>query len=533
VQCVSRKAGARSHPCKTVFEQVSGSLVSLAGREYVEAACRARAALSGEAVEELMKLAEDPVEFYPPSYHARLLRLLPETGQFYSRPAKASSNGATSDDFRAHSNKALAPLSCMGYFRVAEDGRLFLTAKSAHYHAPLGHDFPGYRLLEHGRRLGIANATHNNFRGHITRLLEERLVCRAGGIAWKSAGSGGAADELLASKRATDLNRVLNLETGSLAAEAALKMLLARFYKIQPGSPAPKYQGRTPVIAVLGDDHGAISANYHGTAVLTQMMRGMWPEILGALEQNNVLLVRPVRPNDLDGLEGLFREYETGRFKIAGFFHELVMMNYGARALSQEFVARLYALCEQYDVPSVADEIQTCVWSPQIFMFREYGVKPNIVVLGKGFPGGEYAASRVLFSAAMDTLPQFGALVTNGQEELASLAYLITLEWAECNAQVTAAVGEYYEGRLNDLTAEFPHLIASIEGRRHMAGVHFVDLAPAQAFTRHLQEAGIDISVQVYKDGCPPTALTKLPLTVGYEVVDFIVDRMRDALKRI
>ena len=171
-------------------------------------------------------------------------------------------------------------------------------------------------------------------------------------------------------------------------------------------------------------------------------------------------------------------------------------------------------------------------------IWREVDADPETSVaiirgIGKGFSGGEYAASRVLFSAAMDTLPQFGALVTNGQEELASLAYLITLEWAECNAQVTAAVGEYYEGRLNDLTAEFPHLIASIEGRRHMAGVHFVDLAPAQAFTRHLQEAGIDISVQVYKDGCPPTALTKLPLTVGYEVVDFIVDRMRDALKRI
>ena len=38
--------------------------------------------------------------------------------------------------------------------------------------------FPGYRLLETARALGIPNATHNNTRGCITRLLEEELVRR-------------------------------------------------------------------------------------------------------------------------------------------------------------------------------------------------------------------------------------------------------------------------------------------------------------------------------------------------------------------
>jgi len=502
---------------------------SLLGREYVEAVCAARSALTGESFGVLMRVAEEPVEFYPPAYHQRLLALLPAVGRVWSAAVKVSASGAPSNAFRANSNKDQAPLSCMGYYRIGENGRLCLTTKSAHYHAPVGHDFPGYRLLEHAKRLGIPNATHNNTRGHITRLLEERLVCRAAGVA-----SGDTAmANLLSSNSATGLNRVLNLETGSLAAEAALKMLLARFYRVEPGSPPPKYQGRRPVLAVLGDDEGGTTGNYHGTTTLTQLMRGMWPEMLDALEKSNVLAVRAVRADDLEGLDTLFRAYETPPFKIAGFFHELVMMNYGGRALSQEFVERLYALCAEHDVPAVADEIQTCVWSPEIFMFREYGVKPDIVVLGKGFPGGEYAASRVLFSAAMDNLPQFGALVTNGQEELASLAYLVTLRWAEANATVTKAVGEYYERRLNDVAEAFPHLVTSIEGRRHMAGVYFVDLASAKAFTRHLHEAGLDISVQTYKEGCPPSALTKLPLTVGFEVVDFVVDRMRDALTRI
>lgn len=509
---------------------MSCSLSSLIGREYVEAVCEARAELSGESAGSLVKMADETVDFFPSAYQTRLLQLLPKVGKNLLKPIESTADGATSDAFRANSSKGQAPRSCMGYYRLGEDGRLFLTTKSAHYHTPLGHDFPGYRVLECARRLGVPNAIHNNMRGHITRLLEERLVCSAAGVAFDDEAG---REALLASTSATVLNRVLNLETGSLAAEAAFKLLLARFYKVNPQSPTPKYAGRTPVIAVLGDDDGGITANYHGTTVFTQMMRGMWPEILDTLEGEKTLAVRAVKANDMEGLERLFREYETSPYKIAGFFHELVMMNFGARTLSEKFVKRLYALCEQHDAPTVVDEIQTCVWSPEIFMFREYGVKPSVVVLGKGFPGGEFAASRALFSATMDSLPQFGALVTNGQEELASLAYLVTLKWVETNATETAAVGDYYMQRLNDLAEVFSHLITSIEGRRHLAGIYFVDLASAKRFTRYLQEAGLDISVQTYKEGCPPSALTKLPLTFGFETVDFVIERMRDALTTI
>ena len=67
---------------------------------------------------------------------------------------------------------------------------------------------------------------------------------------------------------------------------------------------------------------------------------------------------------------------------------------------------------------------------------------PDFVSVGKGFPGGEYPASRqILSTARMDTLDQFGALVTNGQEELASLAYLVTMEFVRANGAYIAALG--------------------------------------------------------------------------------------------
>ena len=514
---------------KTRFHDVKLSLQDLLGKDYIDAVRSARRFLTGND-RHGKSLATDKVSFYPRSFQLRQAELLPRVGTACARAIKTSASGATTAAFRSHEKTTSAPLSGFGYFRLAEDGRLFLISKCEHYHVPLGHDFPGYALVDRARDLGIPNATHNNTRGHITRLLEEELVRTAAGAQRDDRAAMG---RLLASKSKTVLNRVLNLETGSLAAEAAIKMVLSRFYRSQPDSPEPKYAGRIPVVIVIGDDQGGLGANYHGTTMVDQMMRGMWPDLIGGCEKQDLLLIRCVRPDNIEELETVFAKYEKGRYKIAGFFHELVLMNYGAVCLSERFVRRAYTLCRKSDVPTFVDEIQSCIWSPELYMFREYGIKPTLVAIGKGFSGGQYAASRILFSSVMDSLPQFGALVTNGQEELASLAYLITMRWAEMNADVTRAVGDLYEERLKQLGERHPTLIASVEGKRHLAGIYFHDLSIGKTFAGRLNAFGLDISVQTYKSGCPPSALTKLPLTAGYEVIDMVVDRMDTVLKSI
>ncbi|MFH1737948.1 MAG: aminotransferase class III-fold pyridoxal phosphate-dependent enzyme [bacterium] len=515
---------------KTKFCAVRLSLKDLLGKDYIDAVCAAHAYLSGENPRASKALASQKIDFYPKSFQQRLIELLPHVGKVCSRPLRLSAHGATTAAFQSNTKTTLAPVSGMGFFRLTEDGRLFLTSKSEHYHVPVGHSFPGYRLIDHAQRLGIPNATHNNTRGHITRLLEEELVRTAAGI---PPGDRAALNRILASKSKLVLNRVLNLETGSLAAEAAIKMILARFYQPQADSPEPKYKGRIPVMVVIGDDDGKLQANYHGTTIVTQTMRGMWPDILSRFEKQGILLVRSVRPNHTEDLKAIFHEYEQDRYKIAGFFHEFVLMNYGAKRLTKQFARQAYALCKNHDVPTVADEIQSCAWYPDLYLFPEYGVKPTFVAIGKGFTGGEYAASRILFSAAMDTLPQFGALVTNGQEELASLAYLITMRWAQANGDVTSAVGEYYESELRTLAERYPRHISAIEGKHHLAGIFFHDLSIGKAFASRLNAIGLDISVQTYKADSPPSALTKIPITAGYEGIDAIITRMDEALKSI
>jgi hypothetical protein len=60
----------------------------------------------------------------------------------------------------------------------------------------------------------------------------------------------------------------------------------------------------------------------------------------------------------------------------------------------------------------------------------------------------------MIFSGAFDSLSQFGALVTNGQEELASLAYLITMEFIAENGAEIERVGKLYHSAMVELAAK-------------------------------------------------------------------------------
>jgi len=518
------------HPRRTRFVPVRLSLADLVGKDYVDAVVAARAALAGDDARELRRLAREKVDFLPVSFLKAQVGLLPRVGGNIARPLRESSPGASTAAFNAATHPAMAPLTGWGCYRIGEDGRLHFILKSEHYHAPLGHGFPGYRLLEHARRLGIPNATHNNTRGHITRLLEAELVRTANGLPY---GDDAALAKAVRTRRPGVLNRVLNLETGSLAAEAGIKMMLARFYRIQQDSPEPQQSGTIHVIAVIGDDAGGLQANYHGTTILAQALRGMWHDLRIRLENDGFLKIVSVRPNNFDDLENAFARHARNRYKLAGFIYEIVLMNYGGRLLSRKFVRRIHELARKHGVPTMVDEIQTGVWSTELFMFREYGVRPTLVAVGKGFPGGEYPASRIVFQAQMDTMPQFGALVTNGQEELASLAYLVTMRWAEANAAVTCGIGEYYSQELRRLVETHPQHLSKIEGCRHLASLYFHELDAAKEFVKLLANGGLDISVQAYKANCPPGALTKLPLIAGYEAVDMVIARMDGALRRL
>ena len=237
-----------------------------------------------------------------------------------------------------------------------------------------------------------------------------------------------------------------------------------------------------------------------------------------------------VRINDFSDFKEKVGRYNNGKYKIAGFLHEIVLMIYGAILLGKDYLREVYGLCHAYDIPVLVDEIQTGIWYPGHFLFLEYDLDPDFVAVGKGFPGGQYPASKIITTPRMDTLNLFGALVTNGQEELASLSYLITIEFARENADHIRAVGLYYEGRLSEFMERHPEVVAGIEGAGLLSAVRFHRETDATAFAKALNSRCIDVSVHTYKPKCPPTALTKLPLISTERMIDTLIRHFDEVL---
>ena len=508
-----------------MLKNISRSLEELLGAGYTEAVIGARTALTGEDPEALRAIARERVEFYPEAFAKRQDELFAALGTAFAPPFANGEEGAPSDSFHAAQHSAMAPLGGWGCYRVGEDGRLYFAGKSEHYHIPLGHSFPGYALIENAKKLGIPNATHNNTRGYITRRTERALIAAANGLAPDEPEMAG----LLAKQETGVLNRVINLETGSLAVEAALKMMLSRFYSID-GQPA-RYEGRVPDFFIMADNAGGTAGNYPGTTVIAQTLRGLWPGFAEKAEAAGLYKVVSVAINDAADFARKLAEYNKPPYKTAGFCHEIILMNYGGIRLKESYLQAVYRLCRESDTPVLCDEIQSCAWYEGLFLFRKYGLAPDFVSVGKGFPGGCYPASKCLTSGAFDSLNQFGALVTNGQEELASLSYLITMEFIAANGAHIDETGRYYHEAVASAARRHPKVVDGVEGDAHMTAICFRDADEVSAFCKRMnQECCIDISSQTYKPNCPPVALTKLPLLVDKAIVDGLTAKMDECL---
>ena len=510
-----------------MFKNQKLSLADILGGEYIEALAAANEALGELSADEVRRIGSEKVEFYPEAKQKKNDDLLAKVGTQMFPSWDSGVKGAGTNSYMAAAHDNMAPVVGFTSFRIGEDGKLYLIGKSEHYHVPLGHNFSGYRLIDRAKQIGVTNATHNNTRGYIVRLMEKRVVQSANGIAWDDEET---TAKVLASTEPKVLNRIINLETGSLSCEAALKMMLARFFKLDATFPAPKYSGKIPVFFVIGDMKGGKEGNYHGTTVLTQTLRGLWPEFCAKADERELYKVVPVIPNDDADFAAKMAKYNEGDYKTAGFLHEIVLMNYGGIKLKKDFLQGAYALCRHTDTPVMCDEIQSCMWYEGMFLFRQYGLDPDFVIIGKGFPGGEYPASKCLTTAEMDTLNQFGALVTNGQEELAALAYLITMSFMYENGAEVDRLGKRFQDGLREIAARHPDVVTEVEGRGHLAALHFRSVEAAAAFADKMVDRCIDASAQIYKKNCVPAMLMKPPVIASEATISFILKTFEEII---
>ncbi len=395
-------------------------------------------------------------------------------------PASYGGGGPCDDDL----------LAGLGTFYVTEAGKVMLDCTSGHYQMTWGYNHPA--LLDAIRQatdLGIVWDNHSNIPSFPVRRLAHELT---------SLGAEAGLDRVL-----------LGVCTGSVACGAALKIMLARYWD----DPALAALGPPAVVALDG--------NYHGTDMLAQTLRGMWPRLGAAVEPVQV------QPNDGAELRATFERF--GR-RVAGFWAEPIMMNREAIVVEPEYLQLARTLCSEHGALMAVDEIQTGFWYPEVFYCRRIGLAPDILVVGKGMTAGFHSLAGLLYRPDLDILAQYDAISTNGSASLAAYVGLCCIRLIEEGADRLRRLAARHEEGLRELAARFPALIEAVNGDGFLTGLRFRDREDALGFHRSAVERGLWLRAHAYHPG-HRTVLTKFPLTVEEPVVEFLLERLGELCK--
>jgi len=224
--------------------------------------------------------------------------------------------------------------------------------------------------------------------------------------------------------------------------------------------------------------------------------------------------------NDLDALDRAVDE------STSTVILESIPATLGMPPPAAGYLAGVERLCRDRGACFVLDEVQTGLGrTGTMWYFEQEGVRPDIVVTGKGLSGGVYPITATLMTAELHAFfadHPFVHISTFGGSELGCVAALAVLDVVEAPGFLdrVSELGERFETGLAGLDLE-------LRRRGLFMGLKLPGEADGLLATRALIEAGV-FAIFANND----TSVVQLlpPLTVTDDEADDIISRVRTAL---
>ncbi|RIJ37455.1 ornithine--oxo-acid transaminase [Pontibacter oryzae] len=169
--------------------------------------------------------------------------------------------------------------------------------------------------------------------------------------------------------------------------------------------------------------------------------------------------------NDVAALEEALKENPN----VCGFLVEPIQGEAGVMVPDEGYLAKAHALCKEYDVLLMADEIQTGIGRTGEILASCYdGVHADILILGKALSGGVLPVSCVLANDDIMLCIQPGEHgSTFGGNPLAAVVAIAALEVIkdENLTENARILGEVFRERMRRLIDKRPELVTLVRGK--------------------------------------------------------------------
>jgi putrescine aminotransferase len=251
----------------------------------------------------------------------------------------------------------------------------------------------------------------------------------------------------------------------------------------------------------------------------------------------------PLLPNvyhvpfgDADAVEQQLRIAREVGNEIAAVVMEPVQGEAGAIVPPDDFWPRLRALCDEYEVLLIADEVQTGLGrTGALWGVNHWNVVPDILcsakALGGGvMPVGAFVATPRVWQTFIDD--PFFHTTTTGGNPLACAAAIATINIVleEDLPRQAAEKGEYLLQRLRPLAERYAGIYERITGKGLLIGQHFRDAERGYQVAAGLFRRGVLISGTLTN---AQTIRIEPPLVIEYSELDEILNRLEDTLKAV
>ncbi len=244
--------------------------------------------------------------------------------------------------------------------------------------------------------------------------------------------------------------KALYMNSGAEAVETAIK--LARKWGYMKKGIAPN---KAEIVVVEHNFHGR-TTGIISFSTDPDSTKGFGPYMTG---------YKVIPYNDVDALEEALKENPN----ICGFLVEPIQGEAGVVVPEEGYLSRAHALCKEYNVLLMADEIQTGIGRTGKLLASYYDkVKADILILGKALSGGVLPVSCVLADDEIMLCIQPGEHgSTFGGNPLAAVVAIAALEVIKEESLTDNAnkLGEVFRERMGLLIKKRPELVTLVRGR--------------------------------------------------------------------